>query len=426
MASRQVIRRVVLSRYFLLAPLAFSLFGQPVQASIEGLNATGYIIESIPPSRDVSGLTTCGNEIENNINRSFDGEPFQQCPEDLFMVHYEGFITIPEHQSIQFWIASDDGGTVKIGTEEFGVWQDQGCSATESGYLSLDAGSQRLDGWFYENGGSTCYMLAWNIDDQGWSIVPDEAFSRTAVATTTTQPSTTTTTSTTTTSLVPDSIPETTQPATETPTTDRVPPLVVTSTTEAPSPTSLAPAPPSTVVEVSTSIEETTTTTMPMPTSTEIATTTSLESSTTTIAPAPVGIDPEVNALIADIEELSPAEIETKVADIIDEGISDEEANLLATSAEVLEAVTGEQATEIFSAINEDSLSVEEGAAIVAAVQTAPATVREAFEEAINVFGGATDTYVPLGSRVPVRTRRVIIITTGILVAMPSPARRRI
>ena len=60
----------------------------------------------------------------------------------------------------------------------------------------------------YENGGATCVMLAWNIDDAGWAIVPDEAFTRNQVAsptttteavTTTTEPATTTTEAATTT-----------------------------------------------------------------------------------------------------------------------------------------------------------------------------------------------------------------------------------
>jgi hypothetical protein len=59
----------------------------------------------------------------------------------LFMVHMTGFIEIPEHDTIEFFLASDDGGEITIGNNTFGVWQDQGCSATMSGNLQLDAGS---------------------------------------------------------------------------------------------------------------------------------------------------------------------------------------------------------------------------------------------------------------------------------------------
>jgi len=62
--------------------------------------------------------------------------------------------------------------------------------------------------------------------------------------------------------------------------------------------------------------------------------------------------------------------------------------------------------------------------ALVAAVQEAPTAVREAFEDKINVFAGATDSYIPLGSTVPVSTRRVIIITSTLLVATPITRRK--
>jgi len=77
---------------------------------VAGLNAVGYIVTEIPPTRSDTIYETCGSELENNINRNFNGEPFQQCPVDLFMIHYTGFITVPVNNTIQFMIAADDGG----------------------------------------------------------------------------------------------------------------------------------------------------------------------------------------------------------------------------------------------------------------------------------------------------------------------------
>ena len=54
---------------------------------------------------------------------------------------------------------------------------------------------------------------------------------------------------------------------------------------------------------------------------------------------------------------------------------------------------------------------------LIAAVQDAPTEVREAFETEINIFDGVADTYVPVGSTVPVSSRRVVIAATGIMVA---------
>ena len=184
-----------------LIPLPAILFAvAPQNANAEpvaGLATTYYTIDEIPPVQSTSEYLVCGTETENNINRSYDGEPYEDCTGDLFMVHMTGYIDIPEHETIEFWLASDDGGEITIDGNTFGVWNDQGCSATESGPLQLDAGSQPLELWMYENGGGSCLMLAWNIDDQGWEMVSDSAFTTSSSPTTTT--TTTSTTSSTTT-----------------------------------------------------------------------------------------------------------------------------------------------------------------------------------------------------------------------------------
>jgi hypothetical protein len=400
-----------------LLPLVGVLFAltaaHPAEASDSGLQATGYIIDAIPPIKSDDAYPTCGTETENNINRNYEGEPFQQCPDDMFMLHYEGFITIPQHDTIQFWLAADDGGTIKIGLDEFGTWDDKGCSATESGYLNLEAQSLPLDAWFYENGGGTCFMLAWNINDAGWEMVPDEAFTNQAIpATSTTSTSTTTTsttTSTTTTTTVAPVETTTTSTTSTTTTSTQAPQTTTTSTTTT--------GPPS-------SIGTTSSTTPP----TTPPSTIQESTSTTTIAVASAmkteTIDPQVLELVTEISTLPPAEIQNKIDDIISSGINTAEAQLLATSPEVLENITGETAAAIFEAITEDNLTPNQGQAIVTALLNAETSVREAFEEAINVFGGAVDTYVPVGSRVPISSRRIIIITTGLLVALPSPIRR--
>jgi hypothetical protein len=426
-----------------LLPLVGVIFAltaaHPAQASTSGLKATGYIIDEIPPVKSDYAYPSCGTETENNINRSYDGEPFQQCPEDGFMLHYEGFITIPAHDTIQFWLAADDGGTIKIGLDEFGTWDDKGCSATESGYLNLEAESVPLDFWFYENGGGACAMLAWNINDEGWSIVPDEAFTNQAVATTSTTSTSTTTTSTTTTSTTTTTAaPVATTTTSTTSTSTSSSSTTSSSTTTVPqssTSTTAAPIAATTTVQQTTSTISTTTvppsntssTSSTTPTTT--STTTNPETTSTTTIPEATTrktetIKPEVLALITEVATLPPAQIEAKVADIISSGVNNSEAQLLATSPAVLENISADTASTIFEAITESELTPSEGEAIVTALLNATTSVREAFEEAINVFGGAVDTYVPVGSRVPVSSRRIIIITTGLLVALPSPPRK--
>ena len=244
-----------LTRFAILIPFAYMLWaGVPVSAQAQsGLTANYYIINETPPTKSGDVYESCGVEIENNINRNFEGEPMIGCPDDLFMVHYTGFITLPEHSSIQFWLAADDGGTMNINGYEWGTWIDKGCTAEESAVMTLPVGEPLvLDGWFYENSGGTCFMLAWNIDNTGWQIVPDDAFTvslpptttteaptttqaptTTELPTTTTEPATTstaptsttttsssTTTSTPTTTSLPYQPPESTQPTTPEPPTE--------------------------------------------------------------------------------------------------------------------------------------------------------------------------------------------------------------
>ena len=236
------------SRWLIFAPVAIlALFAPTANAEpIAGLQATYYVIDEVPPTRSEHIYTVCGSEVENNINRSYDGEPFLDCTNDLFMVHMTGFIEIPVHDTIEFWLASDDGGIIDIGGNEWGNWGDQGCSAYESGQIDISAGSQPLDLWMYENGGGTCVMLAWNIDNTGWSIVPDEAFTTNGIPTTTTIQETTTSWDTTTTSTTTTTTTSTIAPSTTVP-------VVNVSTTSTPQiiyiplPEPTMPEPPATV-----------------------------------------------------------------------------------------------------------------------------------------------------------------------------------
>jgi hypothetical protein len=109
----------------------------------------------------------------------------------------------------------------------------------------------------------------------------------------------------------------------------------------------------------------------------------------------------------------------------VPEVVTPEQATALATNPEVLATITGEQATEIFEALVVEDLNEEELTALVAAVQDAPTAVRESFEASVNVFSGAIDSYVPLGSTVPVGTRRTLIVITLVTSAMVMPTKRK-
>ena len=452
------------SRWLIFAPVAIlALFAPSANAEpIAGLQTTYYTIDSVPPTRSEHIYAECGSEVENNINRSYDGEPYLDCTNNLFMVHITGFIDVPEHDTIKFWLASDDGGLINIGNNEWGNWGDQGCSATESGEVDLGAGSQPLDLWMYENGGGTCLMLAWNIDNQGWVIVPDEAFTTMSIPADTTIPDTTiqetttvwttTTTSTTTTTTTSTSVPFTIAPVTSNLTTT----TLQTTTTNPPEPTMPEPPPTTTTNPPEPTMPEpppTTTTelaTLPSeppilvdltepPTELVIAPSLTLpyslalllpDSSTLpdvvsepndTIAPTetlpfvepqefvlPESLE-ELIVVLDNLESMSNVEVLEVVSAILETVIEPDVAIRLASNSEVLAVVTSSQAEEIFAAIEVSELDQAAIIELVEAVQSAPVEVREAFEETIDVFGAGFDEYVPTGSNVPVSKRRTLI-----------------
>ena len=114
-----------------------------------------------------------------------------------------------------------------------------------------------------------------------------------------------------------------------------------------------------------------------------------------------------VNVLESDT--VTEEQVVAAVDSVIENGITEDQATELATSEKVLQSIDGEQAIEIFDAVDIGDVTPEEAAALVEAVQDAPTEVREAMESEINVFDGAIDTYIPLGSAVDVGTRRVVV-----------------
>lgn len=410
--------------------------GQAHAENTGGITATYYIITDAPPSKDLTQHTFCGRETENNINRSFDGEPFTPCPDDLFMVRYQGFITLPAHNTIQFWLAADDGGTMKIGTHEWGDWSDKGCSAIETEPMTmLSEQPLILDGWFYENGGGTCFMLAWKIDDGDWEIVPDSAFTVSARATTTTtqEPTTTSTEAPTTTT---SEIPTTTSLVPETQTTHQVP-VQVPVTTDTTATTVPAVVPQTTVAVVPEPTQPVTTlpalvpvATIPAPSTTFAPSTTLLMTTTTQPIQEPTSepqsvTNTQILELIDNLDVSTPEQIIEAVDTFIKAGITSDTALALATSSELLKTITADQATEIFESLDITTLDPSQAAQLVEAVQDAPVAVRESFEEAINIFDGVVDSYVPIGSTVPISTRRLVIAAGALLSAIPVSSGRR-
>jgi predicted HAD superfamily phosphohydrolase len=154
-----------------------------------------------------------------------------------------------------------------------------------------------------------------------------------------------------------------------------------------------------------------------------------VELPTTTSVPSdePISDEQFAEALTA-LSEATPDQV-TQIVDTILAGeVTSEQATQLVASVEILSAVTPEQAQQLFEQVEETQLS-ESMAAVIADALNDPsvlAEVKEAFEEAINIFGNdGFDQYVPVDSAVTVAVRRTIIAGTTILVALPTPAPAR-
>ena len=473
----------VASRWIIFIPAAWlALFASPVEATYQqGLNATGYLVSEIPPLRDTSTYPVCGETVYPNINWTWDYEEnhLGECGWDQFMVHYQGFITIPDGvTSVRFAFATDDGGVATINGYTFGRWQDQGCSVIyDQRRVYPTSEALPIEAWMYENGGGTCAMLFWQLngDDQDWSIVPEWAFTTESTPPTTTSsstvpPETVPVTDPATTTVPETTVPETTVPVTTTTVQQTTTSVTTTSTTVEPSTSTVeipesttSSVPPSSSVPTDTLPPSTSTTQewVPPPQTTEPAPVVTEPPTVDTEAPAPIEEPEEVpdtswvepipveednpNVPVMDVEPeptLPPDAPESPISDDVVEEVSNspetllealesseeitaEAAVALATSPEVLAVASGEQAAEIFQALDVSELSNTEVAALIEAVQEAPLEVREAFEEEIDIFKSGLDTYVPIGSNVPVAVRRTLIAAGAALTVASSSIRRK-
>lgn len=330
----------------------------------------------LPPTTPIAGQTT-----QQTIDNNFDQQPLYNLYED-FVVRYETNVAAPG--PVRFYAPADDGVRLYIdGQLVIDDWYDKGGGGSISETVEFEPGvSHTLEMWFYENGGGAWVQLWWEVDGQ-FQPVPASAYSATAVAPTTTTSSTTSTTSTT--------VSPTTTTTTEPPTT--VPP-----TTAAPETTTTATTQPTTT----TSVQSTTSTTSSTTSSTTPTTTTTVQSTTTTVASTT-----------------------TTAVPTVPEEPTAEQAAAIATDRAAVAALDEDQAAAVFAALDIDTLDTAELAALVDAVQQAPAAVRAAFEQEINVFDGATDSYIPLGSTVPVSTRRALVAVGAVLSAAAVPVRVR-
>ena len=425
-----------LSRAALLLPaLAFAFFPQSVQAEVlPGLVVTAYEIPASYPIRDDETYPVCNIYVESNINQSWGGGSVGGCRADWVMLHYEGFIQVPEHEVIEFMVAADDGGVVSIAGHEFGTWNEKGCSWSQTITLSVMPGEYELDGWFYEAGGGTCFMLAWKIDDGYWEIVPAWAY------TTESTPTTTTSTST---------VPETTVPATTTTSST----LQETSTSQ-PTTTTTEPEPSTTSVETTSTVADTTTSTTQAPppvwvppatTTTEVATTTTTSQpptettvTTETTQPRPSTTIPQTTIsqtslpattlpTIPDTTSSSTTLVmdTTTTLPPIQPSMSNQQILQQAINPSVVESLSTTEAEILFAGLDEESVTEDQAALIIQALDEAPDEVKQAFEENVNVFSGLWSSYKMVGQTISVAERVTLVAVANTMGAATAVLRRR-
>ena len=229
-----------------------------------------------------------------------------------------------------------------------------------------------------------------------------------------------TTTQTTSTTLVETTTTESTTTSTSTsvPTTEETWVTTTVSTTTIPTSTTGVPT---TTVPAETTTSSTTTTTVqvwvpPATTTTEMTTTTTTTTTTTvpetSTSSSTTTSQPETTTIAS--TTTSQPKPSTTTTTLVATTVEPASTTTVPVPKELpymslVQQLDFSSAEQVFSDISEQQLSDEQITAIIDAVQEAPAEVRQAFETNVDVFGQGFDDYVPLGSEIPVHSRRTLI-----------------
>jgi hypothetical protein len=135
--------------------------------------------------------------------------------------------------------------------------------------------------------------------------------------------------------------------------------------------------------------------------------------------------DAKVEQILVVLADAAPAQIVAAIEQILTTDITSDQAVSIASSPEVLAAVTEEQAEAIFEEIVVEELTVEQADELVEVLNEAPTKVKKAFQETINVFAGVFDSFQMVGQTIPVGERRTLLAVSNTLVAVGTSLRRR-
>ena len=135
--------------------------------------------------------------------------------------------------------------------------------------------------------------------------------------------------------------------------------------------------------------------------------------------------DAKVEQILEVLADAAPAQIVAAIEQVLATNITSDQAVSIASSPEVLAAVTEEQAEAIFEEIVVEELTLEVAEELVKVLNEAPTRVKKAFQETINVFAGVFDSFQMVGQTIPVGERRTLLAVSNTLVAVGAGLRRR-
>ena len=132
-------------------------------------------------------LPVCYSAVVPVIDFDWGGGPVAEgCPANFFIVHFTGWLTVPETGQWEFLNWSDDGWRMTLdGVLTIDDWNFHGCgghwSGPNEGYSQLTTGQPyALDVWMFEWGGGACARLDYG-SPSGYGVVPAEWLTVTAV-----------------------------------------------------------------------------------------------------------------------------------------------------------------------------------------------------------------------------------------------------
>jgi hypothetical protein len=135
--------------------------------------------------------------------------------------------------------------------------------------------------------------------------------------------------------------------------------------------------------------------------------------------------DEQVEQILETLTEAAPEQIVEAITQVLAADITSDQATEIASSPEVLAAITETQAEELFEQIVVEELSDTQLEAFTEAIQEAPTEIKEAFEKTIDIFSSQFENYVPTGSNIPVGERRTLVAVGALIAAIPPTRIRR-